>query len=115
MQINDIRVFIPSTNYEESQDFYRALGFDMNYVSEDLSIFESGDCTFFLQNYFNEELAKNFMFQLVVSNIDEALEKISSIKISGVRYEPIKNERWGKVIYLWGPSGELLHVTQLTS
>lgn len=114
MRVSDIRVFIPSKDYEESQSFYQALGFSMEFASEELSIFENGTCTFFLQNFYNEDLAKNIMFQLIVADIDEAFDVISNIKGFKIKYEPIKKERWGKVVYLWGPSGELWHVTELT-
>ena len=113
MQVNDIRVFIPSKNYEESQSFYQALGFKMAIASEELSIFENGACTFFLQNFYNEDLANNLMLQLSVPNIDDAFAVISSIEGFPIKYEPIKKERWGKVVYLWGPAGELWHVTEL--
>lgn len=55
------------------------------------------------------------MLQLIVPDIEEAFATVSSIKLKGIRYEPIKSEPWGKVIYLWGPSGELWHITELNS
>ncbi len=115
MQANNIKAFIPSKNYVESQGFYQALGFDMQIASNDLSIFTNGSCSFYLQRFFNEELAKNFMLQLSVSDIDKALEVISKIKGFNIKYSPVKDEPWGKVIYLWGPSGELWHVTEFNS
>lgn len=115
MQANDLRVFIPSKDYNESQAFYQALGFTMEYASDQLSIFENGACTFFLQKFYNEDLAKNLMLQLTVPNIHDALEVVSKIENSNFKYKPIKAEPWGKVIYLWGPSGELWHITELNS
>jgi len=113
MQVSDIRVFIPSKNYEISRSFYQALGFELIEVSEELTLFQNGNSTFFLQRYFNQEFADNLMLQLIVSDINDALDTISAIKGMNSRYEPIKDEPWGKVIYLWGPSGELWHVTEL--
>jgi catechol 2,3-dioxygenase-like lactoylglutathione lyase family enzyme len=113
MQPTSIRPFIPSKNYDESKAFYQALGFTMDYASDDLSIFHSGLCTFFLQRCNNEEFAKNLMLQLIVPNIDAAFSVISGIEGINFRFEPIKKERWGKVVYLWGPAGELWHVTEL--
>jgi hypothetical protein len=113
VKVDDIRVFIPSKDYEKSKSFYQALGFQMDYVSEDLCLFENGDCTFFLQNFYNEDFATNLMFQLLVVDIDDAFKVISNLAQLDIKYEPIKTERWGKVIYLWGPSGELWHVTEL--
>jgi hypothetical protein len=115
VQATDIRAFIPSKDYEESQSFYQALGFTMDPANDDLCIFNKGGCTFFLQRFYNEELANNLMFQLIVSNIEEAFATVSSIEMSSIRYEPIKTEPWGKVVYLWGPSGELWHITELNS
>jgi predicted lactoylglutathione lyase len=115
MQVESIRAFVPSKNYEESQSFYQAMGFKMGKASEDLSIFESGNCTFFIQRFYNEEFANNLMLQLAVKNIQEAFELISSIKGYNIKFEPIKNEPWGKVVYLWGPSGELWHITEFNS
>jgi hypothetical protein len=53
------------------------------------------------------------MLQLIVPDINAAYETISRIEGHEFRFEPIKTESWGKVIYLWGPSGELWHITQL--
>ncbi|MFT6906834.1 MAG: hypothetical protein ACJAS1_003506 [Oleiphilaceae bacterium] len=74
MQANDIKAFIPSKNYIESQGFYQALGFDMKIASNDLSVFTNGSCSFYLQRFFNEELAKNLILQLSVPDIGKALE-----------------------------------------
>lgn len=114
MKVDAIKVFVPSKDYELSKSFYQALGFKMDYVSDDLSLFENSNCSFFLQNYYNQQFAENLMFQLSVLDINEAYEIISNLKGYSIKYKPIKNERWGKVIYLWGSAGELWHVTEFT-
>lgn len=115
MKVDDIRAFIPSKDYEISKSFYKALGFKMDYVTDDLSLFENGECSFFLQHFYNEQLAKNLMLQLSVLDIDEAYEIISNLDRFNIKYEPIKIEHWGKVIYLLGPSGELWHVSEFSN
>lgn len=115
MQVEDIRVFIPSKDYQISKTFYQSLGFKLTEANKELSILQRGNSTFFLQNYFNQEFAENLMMQLIVTDIEEAFNTISGLEIENIRYEPIRNERWGRVIYLWGPSGELWHITQLNS
>ena len=115
MKVDDIRVFIPSKNYEVSQSFYQALGFKMDYVSDELSLFENGDCFFFLQRFYNEELANNLVLQLSVIDINEAYKTITELKGFEFKFEPIREERWGKVIFLWGPSGELWQITEFTA
>ena len=42
MKFNDIRAFIPSNDYENSKAFYTDLGFSGAYVTDDLTLFESG-------------------------------------------------------------------------
>lgn len=115
MKVDDIRVFIPCKDYEISKSFYQALGFKMDYVSDDLSLFTNGECTFFLQRFYNEELAKNLMFQLSVLDIKEAFEVMSNLSHFDIKYQAIKLEPWGKVFYLWGPSGELWHITEFSN
>lgn len=112
MQVDDIRVFIPSKDYAISQAFYQALGFKMDYVSEDLSLFTQGECSFFLQRFYHAEFANNLMLQLSVIDINQAFALFSTLEGFAIKFQPIKAEHWGKVIYLWGPSGELWHVTQ---
>jgi hypothetical protein len=50
-----------------------------------------------------------------VSDIGKTLEVISKIEGFNIKFNPVKDEPWGKVIYLWGPSGELWHVTEFNS
>lgn len=50
MQVHDIRMFVPCKNYQQSCDFYQALGFNVEQASADLSIATSGECSFFYTN-----------------------------------------------------------------
>lgn len=113
MKVDDIRPFLSCINYEISQAFYQALGFTVEYVTDDLALCINGRCTFFLSRSDSEEYTKNIMFQLIVLDIEEAFEVISSIKGFDISYQPIVIEHWGKIVYLTGPSGELWHITEL--
>ncbi len=112
MDVIDIKAFVPSKDYEVSKSFYLEIGFDSEVVSDDLTLFRNRECLFFLQRFFNEDLANNFMLQICVSDIKSAyslcLQSKHKTKITPIQYEP-----WGKVFYLWGPVGELLHITEL--
>jgi hypothetical protein len=83
-------------------------------VTDELCLFENGSCTFFLYKQTNNEPVQPLMLQLSVTDINEAFNVISKLEGFNSRYEPIKNEHWGKVVYLWGPSDELWHVTEFT-
>ncbi|HEY7771775.1 MAG TPA: hypothetical protein VIC26_01230 [Marinagarivorans sp.] len=119
MEIHEIRLFIPCKDYEKSKIFYAALGFEAESAGDELTIFTKNGCTFFLQNkFYGEEFSQNLMLQLIVKNIDEAYGLVSNladydIKLSDIKYSEIQEEHWGRVVYLWGPSGELWHITEL--
>ena len=113
MDIKEIRPFVPSKDYDLSKSFYESLGFKGESAGPDLTIFQKSGCTFFLQRYYNEEFANNLMLQLVVENIDAAYGLVSGL--NEVKHSEIKREPWGSVVYLWGPSGELWHITELGS
>lgn len=115
MQVDDIRAFVPSKNYSVSKSFYHALGFEMDYVSEDLTLFTNGECSFFLQRFYNQTFANNLMLQLSVLDIAHAYATLSNLTGFDIRFEPIKEEPWGKVMSLWGPSGELWQITEFTA
>jgi hypothetical protein len=76
----DIKAFIPSKDYEQSKTFYTELGFVGEYVTDDLTLFESDQCTFFLQRFYNKELAENLMLQLIVLDIDGAFGMATNSK-----------------------------------
>jgi len=51
MDVIDIKTFVPSKDYEISKSFYSEIGFKSEYVTDDLTLFENGDCLFFLQRF----------------------------------------------------------------
>lgn len=114
MNVTDIKVFVPSKDYEVSKSFYAEIGFEPKFVTDDLTLFQNGACSLYLQRFYNQELADNFMLQVCVSDIEEAFNVCSSSEYK-TRITSIQQEAWGKVFYLWGPAGELLHITKLSS
>lgn len=115
MHTTDIRLFIPSKDFALSQQFYQALGFSKESVNDQLCLFTCDECTFFLQNSCQQAFAENIMMQLIVPDIHAAFAQIESMGDLANKYQPIKHEPWGKVVYLWGPSGELWHITELNA
>ena len=112
MNVTDIKVFMPSKNYEISKSFYSEIGFESEFVTDDLTLFQNGSSFLYLQRFYNQDLADNLMLQICVSDIEEAFDVCSSSEHK-TRITPIQQEAWGKVFYLWGPAGELLHITEL--
>lgn len=114
MNVTDIKVFVPSKDYEISRSFYADIGFKPEFITDDLTLFQNGSCSLYLQRFYNQELADNFMLQICVSDIEEAFNICSSSEHK-TRIAPIEQEVWGKVFYLWGPASELLHITEFSS
>jgi hypothetical protein len=52
------------------------------------------------------------MLQVCVLDISAAFQ-CANLARHKTKITQIKTESWGQVFYLWGPVGELLHVTQL--
>lgn len=113
MNPTDIRPFIPARDLNTSKVFYESLGFTGDNANEELVLLSNDHCTFFLYQEGQANVADNLMFQLIVPDIKQAMTDIEGIVGVDFKYEPIKQEHWGKVIYLWGPSGEMWHVTEL--
>lgn len=115
MQVEDIRAFVPSKDFEKSKLFYQALGFELTFESGGVAEFENGECSFLLQDFYNEEFSNNLMLQLVVSSIELVHEQIQKSPETFSRFKEPENVPWGKVLYLWGPSGELWHITEFSN
>lgn len=114
MNVTNIKAFVPSKDYDISKAFYAEIGFKSEFVTDDLTLFQNGECVFFLQRFYNQDLANNFMLQVCVSDI-AAAHKLCSGSKHKTKITPVRQEPWGKVFYLWGPAGELLHITESDS
>lgn len=111
--INSLRAFIPAKNYHESRRFYRKLGFTESWYSDALALFWAGDQDFYLQNFYSQEYADNFMMFLVVEDVDQWWMYLSDLNLSdefhGTKLIPPRDEDWGRECLLMDPSGVLWH------
>jgi hypothetical protein len=115
--VKDLRPFVPAKDFETSKRFYADLGFEIEPLDENLAAVRLGDRMFFLQNYFVEAWASNFMLYLVVSNLDDWWKHIADLDLS-TRYgvpqpRPPKREPWGaNVVHVIDPAGVLWHIAE---
>ena len=56
---SDIKTFIGSKDFDESRDFYVALGWKLDFDAGDLAELELGGCRFYLQKYYQSHVTKN--------------------------------------------------------
>ena len=78
-----------------------------------MAVVSNGVCTFFLYKGESDFADNHFMLKLSVSNIEDVFSAIQNISDVNVKYESVMEERWGKIIYLWRPFGEMWHITEL--
>lgn len=67
----EIKAFVPARELAESIAFYRALGFEVPWQSDDLAYVRHGHTSFLLQQFFVAEHAHNFMMHMLVENADD--------------------------------------------
>ena len=115
----DVKPFVPAKNFVESFDFYTKLGWDPKFRAEDdgIAVLEMGDSRFYLQNYYQEQWANNFMLHIAVEDAQAWYEHASKVIESGnweyarLR-EPAMQDYGALVTFVWDPSGVLLHFAQ---
>ena len=116
LKVKEMMTFVPSgNNYELAIAFYKDLGFEVDWKSEDLAIIRIGGFRFFLQKFENNELQANFMMNLDVENVEDWWTKIESLKLrekyKGIIMKAPEVYPWGKKeIHLTDPAGVLWHI-----
>ncbi|MEM7112407.1 MAG: VOC family protein [Chloroflexota bacterium] len=117
--VNDIKVFVPAKDFDESLRFYTALGWQQNWLADDysLAVLELADHRFYLQNYYNKDWADNFMLHITVADANAWWEHAAAVIAAGgfknARFRQPKEETYGALVtYVWDPSGVLLHFAQ---
>jgi hypothetical protein len=113
-----IRPFIGAWNFEISRNFYRDLGFQETVLYPTMSLFKSGDLSFYLQDAYVKDWVDNTMIFMEVQNVDQFLEELFRLKLEtkyqGVRISPVREYDWGRECFLHDPSGILWHFGEFT-
>ena len=112
--VKSIRAFIGAKDYQTSRAFYCDLGFDESVISANLSLFQYGDLSFYLQDAYVKDWVDNTMVFLEVDNVTDFWEQLIKLDLSSkyehVRIIPVKEYDWGKECFIHDPSGVLWHV-----
>jgi uncharacterized glyoxalase superfamily protein PhnB len=116
-EIIDLKVFVPSRDFQLSKTFYSDLGFSLNWENDQLAEFQIGQFRFLLQDFFEEQLAANIMLQLQVTDTsiwwNDICEGALVERYEQVRAKEPEIQPWGqRVLYLWDPSGVLWHIAE---
>ena len=114
---SDIKPFIGSRDFDESRDFYVAMGWKLNFDAGDIAELQLGDHRFYLQKYYQRKWCENSMLHITVEDAQCWFEhatkvlKERSYGASKVR-EPSEQSYGALVTFVWDPSGVLLHFAQ---
>lgn len=115
-----IRAFIGAKNYRESREFYRDLGFEEIELFHNMCLFKVNEhLAFYLQDYYIKDWVDNSMLFLEVEDLEKCEEDLLARgldkKYKLVRFSKIKNEDWGRELFMHDPSGILWHFGQFNN
>ncbi|MCV2402481.1 VOC family protein [Marinomonas sp. C2222] len=116
MKSIEIKAFVPAKDYELSKQFYVDFGFEMASDNNGIAYFKSGDSSFLLQDFYEEEHANNFMMHLLVEDAHACHTQLKNAGIAS-KYqvkmtEPVE-QPWGMLDFvIIDPSGVLWRVGQ---
>lgn len=114
----ELKAFVPSRDFERSKQFYQDLGFTIRWTSDELAYLNQGNCTFLLQNFYEKELAENFMMHLSVKNVDDWWDHVQTQQIAekyNVKVTEPEQRPWKmRDFILIDPSGVLWRIAENT-
>jgi len=112
----EIKAFVPARDMELSLRFYRDLGFQVPWASDELAYLHAGDCSFLLQKFYVAEHAGNFMMHLLVADVGCWWRHVESQRLAeryGVRALPPEDRPWKiRDFVLTDPTGVLWRIGQ---
>ena len=112
----ELKAFVPAKNFQESKQFYKALGFEMSWEGEKVAQFKIGNYQFLLQDHYVKDHADNFMMFLLVENVDEWWTYIQETGIAekyAITLKPPQDYPWGmREIHMLDPTGVFWHFGQ---
>ncbi|ARN21839.1 VOC family protein [Piscinibacter gummiphilus] len=116
LQTLEMKAYVPARDLTQSSDFYSALGFEVDRMSDAMAFVRFGSTAFLLQEFFVEQHAHNFMMHLIVENVDDWYANVMAsgvVERFGVRVDPPQDQPWGlRDFPLVDPTGVLWRVAQ---
>jgi hypothetical protein len=117
--VQSIRPFIGSKNFEISRNFYRDVGFKEVTLSNNMSLFTINKLGFYLQNANIKDWINNTMIFLEVEDVEAHWNHLLTLQLTN-KYKNVKLIEpklfdWGKECYIHDPSGILWHFGQFNN
>ena len=117
-KIEDFKPFVPSNDYEVSKEFYKCLGFTLNWESEELCEIDTNfGHRFLLLPRNHNNYGQSLMLHFMVNSAQEWYDHFTSIKVmekfKGTKVAAPELMPWGLLItHVWDPAGVLLHFAE---
>ncbi|TWT51627.1 Glyoxalase-like domain protein [Thalassoglobus neptunius] len=116
----DVKVFVPTKDFETSVNFYQDLGWTLNWREDKLAEVELAGTRLFLQDFYAKEWAENFMVYVVVRSAagwyQHAKQLLETGRYPSMRVKEPKHEPYGATVcYVWDPCGILLHFAEFSN
>lgn len=116
METVEIKAFVPARDFALSKQFYQDLGFAIPWSSDELAYLHAGSSSFFLQKFYVEDHANNFMMHLLVPDVETWWQHVIAQEIPtryGVRVVPPQDQPWAQRDFiLVDPTGVLWRIAQ---
>jgi catechol 2,3-dioxygenase-like lactoylglutathione lyase family enzyme len=114
----ELKPFVPAKDYDLSKRFYQDVGFTLASDNEGVAYFHHENTSFLLQNFYVEELARNFMVHLLVEDVDAWWARLRDARVAdkyGVTMSQVEQRPWRmRDFVLTDPSGVLWRIAQNT-
>jgi catechol 2,3-dioxygenase-like lactoylglutathione lyase family enzyme len=112
----ELKVFVPSKDFDVSKRFYQDLGFTVASLNEGLAYIRHGGSAFLLQKFYVKEFAENLMMHLLVEDVESWWERAHEVLLKyGLKSEPPKDQPWGIRDFTFAdPAGVLWRIGQNT-
>ena len=112
----EIKAFVPAHDIEKSIQFYKALGFEIVFASDELAHIRYGTAAFLLQAYNHPEFTRNYMMSLQVESADDWHAHVMAsgvVEQFGIMIQAPEDRPWGMRDFpMSDPSGVLWRVAQ---
>lgn len=112
----EIKAFVPAKDFEVSKQFYSDIGFTKASDADGVAYFYCGNCSFLLQDFYEQAFAENLMMHLLVEDVYSWHEKISESGVAGkygVELSEVTKQPWGMLDFVvTDPSGVLWRIGQ---
>lgn len=116
MKFLSLEPFVPSgNNFEGSKEFFRELGFKINWDAGDYIGFQRDECRFILQKFENTAFAENFMLSVKVTNVAEFRQEVIEKKLPekfGIRIGEISQQPYGREVNIIDIAGVCWHFVE---